>query len=78
MTIDRSDRWDEHATVTFMRWAPVHGEGKRSGLRVGYGNAFCFIPEDEAVNLATALLDYIEANQLHRTHDTTSPTSTGN
>lgn len=78
MTIDRRGRYEPTANVRHMRWAENPGDERRDGIRVGYGRAFCFIPEDQAVNLATALLDYIEANQLHRTHNTTSPTSTGN
>ena len=66
MTIDRRGRYDEHANVRFMRWAEVPGGERREGLRVGYGSAFCFIPESEAMNLAHSLLEYIEKNNLHR------------
>ena len=66
MTLDRRGRYDEHATVSHMRWAEDPGGERRDGLRVAYGRAFCFIPESEAMNLATALLDYIETNNLHQ------------
>ena len=49
-----------------MRWAEEPGGERRDGLRVGYGSAFCFIPEGEAMNLAHSLLEYIEKNNLHR------------
>ncbi|MGO2557232.1 hypothetical protein [Brachybacterium sp.] len=65
MTIERSGRYDEHANVRFMRWAENPGDERRDGLRIGYGRAFCFIPESEAMNLAHSLLDYIEANNLN-------------
>ena len=67
MTLDRRGRYDEHANVTFMRWAENPGDERRNGLRIGYGRAFCFIPESEAMNLATSLLDYIERKNLHHT-----------
>ena len=66
MTLDRRGRFDAHATVSHMRWAEDPGGERRDGLRIGYGRAFCFIPESEAMNLATALLDYIETNNLHQ------------
>lgn len=66
MTLDRRGRYDEHAGVSFMRWAEEPGGERRDGLRVGYGRAFCFIPESEAMNLAHSLLEYIEKNNLHR------------
>ena len=66
MTLDRRGRYDEHATVSHMRWAEDPGGERRDGLRVGYGRAFCFIPESEAMNLAHSLLEYIEKNNLHR------------
>ena len=66
MTLDRRGRYDEHAGVSFMRWAEEPGGERRDGLRIGYGRAFCFIPESEAMNLAHSLLDYIEKNNLHR------------
>ena len=49
-----------------MRWAEEPGGERRDGLRIGYGSAFCFVPESEAMNLATSLLDYIEKKNLHR------------
>ena len=67
MTIDRRGRYDEHATVSPMRWAENPGDERRDGLRVGYGRAFCFIPNEEALNLAHSLLDYIERKNLHHT-----------
>ena len=66
MTLERRGRYDEHAGVSFMRWAEEPGGERRDGLRVGYGRAFCFIPESEAMNLAHSLLEYIEKNNLHR------------
>ena len=66
MTLDRRGRYDEHAGVSFMRWAEEPGGERRDGLRVAYGRAFCFIPESEAMNLAHSLLEYIEKNNLHR------------
>ena len=66
MTIDRRGRFDEHANVRFMRWAENPGDERRDGLRIGYGNAFCFVPNEEAMNLAHSLLDYIEKNNLNR------------
>ena len=66
MTLDRRGRYDEHATVSHMRWAEDPGGERRDGLRVAYGRAFCFIPESEAMNLAHSLLEYIEKNNLHR------------
>ena len=67
MTIDRRGRYDEHASVSFMRWAENPGGERRNGLRIGYGSAFCFIPESEAMTLAHSLLDYIERKGLNRT-----------
>ena len=49
-----------------MRWAETPGGERRDGLRIGYGSAFCFIPESEAMTLAHSLLEYIEKNNLHR------------
>ena len=72
MTLDRRGRYDEHATVSHMRWAEEPGGERRNGLRVGYGNAFCFIPNEEAMNLATSLLDYIERKGLNRTSTNTN------
>ena len=66
MTLDRRGRYDEHATVSHMRWAEDPGGERRDGLRVAYGRAFCFIPESEAMNLAHSLLEYIEKNNLHQ------------
>ena len=66
MTLDRRGRYDEHAGVSFMRWAEEPGGERRDGLRVAYGRAFCFIPESEAMTLAHSLLEYIEKNNLHR------------
>ena len=66
MTLDRRGRYDEHATVSHMRWAEDPGGERRNGLRVAYGRAFCFIPESEAMTLAHSLLEYIEKNNLHR------------
>ena len=66
MTMDRRGRYDEHANVSFMRWAENPGDERRNGLRIGYGSAFCFIPESEAMTLAHSLLEYIEKNNLHR------------
>ena len=66
MTLDRRGRFDEHANVTFMRWAENPGDERRNGLRVGYGNAFCFVPNEEAMNLAHSLLDFIEKKNLNR------------
>ena len=67
MTLDRRGRYDEHANVSHMRWAEDPGGERRDGLRIGYGRAFCFIPESEAMNLAYSLLDYIERKNLHHT-----------
>ena len=67
MTMDRRGRYDEHANVSHMRWAENPGDERRDGLRVAYGRAFCFIPNEEALNLATSLLDYIEQKNLHHT-----------
>ena len=72
MTMDRRGRYDEHANVRFMRWAEDPGGERRDGLRVGYGNAFCFVPESEAMNLAHSLLDYIEQRGLNRAKNHTS------
>ena len=44
MTIDRRGRYDEHANVKYMRWAENPGDERRDGLRIGYGRAFCFVP----------------------------------
>ena len=66
MTMDRRGRFDKHANVSFMRWAENPGDERREGLRVAYGNAFCFIPNEEAMNLAHSLLDYIEKKNLNR------------
>ena len=60
MTLDRRGRYYEHAGVSFMRWAEEPGGERRDGLRVGYGRAFCFVPNEEAMNLAHSLLDYID------------------
>lgn len=70
MTIDRRGRRDEHANVTFMRWAENPGDERRDGLRVGYGNAFCFVPNEEAINLAHSLLDFIEQENLNQRTNT--------
>lgn len=72
MTLDRRGRYDEHASVSFMRWAEDPGGERRNGLRVGYGSAFCFIPNEEAMNLASSLLDYIEKKNLHHTSTNTN------
>lgn len=72
MTIERSGRYEPTANVRHMRWAENPGDERRDGIRVGYGRAFCFIPEDQAVNLATLLVDYIDANGL--THNNTADT----
>ena len=72
MTIDRRGRRDERANVTFMRWAENPGDERRDGLRIGYGNAFCFVPESEAMNLAHSLLNYIEQKNLHHTSTNTN------
>ena len=66
MTMDRNGRYDEHANVKYMRWAENPGDERRDGLRIGYGNAFCFVPNAEAMNLAHSLLDYIEQKNLNR------------
>ena len=66
MTIDGRGRYDKHANVRSMRWAETPGGERREGLRVGYGNAFCFVPNEEAMNLAHSLLDYIEKKNLNR------------
>ena len=66
MTMDRRGRYDEHANVSHMRWAENPGDERREGLRVGYGKAFCFVPNEEAMNLAHSLLDYIEQKNLNR------------
>ena len=66
MTMGRRGRYDEHATVKSMRWAENPGDERRDGLRIGYGNAFCFVPNEEAMNLAHSLLDYIEQKNLNR------------
>ena len=66
MTMDRRGRYDEHANVSHMRWAEHPGDERRDGLRIGYGNAFCFVPNEEAMNLAHSLLDYIEQKNLNR------------
>ena len=67
MTLDRRGRYDKHANVSHMRWAEEPGGERRDGLRIGYGSAFCFVPESEAMNLAHSLLDYIEQKNLHHT-----------
>ena len=72
MTLDRRGRFDEHANVSFMRWAENPGDERRDGLRIGYGNAFCFIPNEEAMNLATSLLAFIEQKNLHHTSTNTT------
>ena len=72
MTLDRRGRFDEHANVTFMRWSEEPGGERRNGLRVGYGSAFCFVPESEAMTLAHSLLDYIERKGLNRTSTNTN------
>ena len=66
MTIDRRGRYDDHANVRYMRWAEDPGGERREGLRIGYGRAFCFVPNEEAMNLAHSLLDYIEQKNLNR------------
>ena len=66
MTIDRRGRYDEHANVKYMRWAENPGDERRDGLRIGYGNAFCIVTNEEAMNLAHSLLDYIEQKNLNR------------
>lgn len=65
MTTERTGRHDPHATVGFMRWAPDKGGDRLPGIRIGYGKAFCFIPEDEIMTLANALVDYIDTNNLN-------------
>lgn len=72
MTIDRRGRFDEHANVRYMRWAEDPGDERRDGLRIGYGNAFCFVPNEEAMNLAYSLLDFIEKKNLNRAKNHTS------
>ena len=72
MTLDRRGRFDEHANVSFMRWAENPGGERRNGLRIGYGSAFCFIPESEAMTLAHSLLNYIEQRGLNRAKNHTS------
>ena len=72
MTMDRRGRYDEHANVSHMRWAETPGGERRDGLRVGYGSAFCFVPNEEAMNLAHSLLDYIEQKNLHHTSTNTT------
>ena len=78
MTIDRRGRFDEHANVRYMRWAENPGDERREGLRVGYGNAFCFVPNEEAMNLAHSLLDYIEQRGLNRAKNHTSTNTNHN
>ena len=72
MTLDRRGRFDEHANVTFMRWAENPGDERRNGLRIGYGSAFCFVPNEEAMNLAYSLLDFIEQKNLNHTSTNTN------
>jgi len=66
MTLNRNRPRDTHANVRFMRWADEPGGERRDGLRVAYGNAFCFVPNEEAMNLANSLIDYIETRGLNR------------
>ena len=70
MTLDRRGRFDEHANVTFMRWSENPGGERRDGLRIGYGSAFCFVPNEEAMNLAHSLLDFIERKNRNHTNTT--------
>lgn len=65
MNIERSGRIDPHGTIRHMRWAENPGDERRDGIRIGYARGFVWIPEEEAVTVATQLVDYIAANGIN-------------
>lgn len=65
MTIDNRGRFEPTANVRHMRWADDPRDERTDGIRIGYGRGFCFVPESQAFDLAKALLDYIESNNLN-------------
>lgn len=59
MSVEKYGRYHHEPHVSYMRWRVDNVGEKQLGLRVGYGTGFVWIPEHEAINLATKLVDFI-------------------